>query len=269
MSSGPESTEGYFIRVRGKVLGPFSTDKLKALRARGQFSRAHEISSDRRSWQPASTLDHLLTTSLSISDDVPSFEDESVVNSGSLSPHEKGVVSDNSGPTPAALWHYNVSGEQHGPVSIMDLRSLISMGSLRSDDFVWKEGLPDWRPASLVPELASLFGSNPLGPNVGHTRPAYADDGIYHTSGFAVASLVLGILALLTPFFGLVFSILAITFGVIAQKAIARSRIALGGRGMALTGLILGTVSLALWAVFMLYWFGFLAAMGFNAASSR
>src|SRR5258708_33548221 len=61
--SDAETTRGnqqYFIRVRGKVLGPFTLEKLKALRARGQFSRIHEVSTDRQDWQPASTLDGVL-----------------------------------------------------------------------------------------------------------------------------------------------------------------------------------------------------------------
>ena len=52
----------YFIRNRGRVLGPFSVDRLNSLRARGQFSRVHEVSVDRVNWFPGSSLDHLFAS---------------------------------------------------------------------------------------------------------------------------------------------------------------------------------------------------------------
>jgi hypothetical protein len=52
----------YYLRVRGRILGPFSVEKLRSLRTRGQFSRIHEISTDRRAWSPASSIDHLFSS---------------------------------------------------------------------------------------------------------------------------------------------------------------------------------------------------------------
>src|SRR5229473_4716393 len=48
-----------YVRIRGKVLGPFGFTQLKTLRERGQFRRFHEISEDRQNWVPASTLGDL------------------------------------------------------------------------------------------------------------------------------------------------------------------------------------------------------------------
>ena len=45
-----------FVRVRGKVLGPLTLAQLRALRDRGQLRRFHEVSADRLTWAPASTL---------------------------------------------------------------------------------------------------------------------------------------------------------------------------------------------------------------------
>ena len=58
VSAGQE----YYIRFRGTVLGPYSIEKLKALWVRGQFSRIHEVSTDRKSWSPASSLDDLFVS---------------------------------------------------------------------------------------------------------------------------------------------------------------------------------------------------------------
>ena len=99
---------------------------------------------------------------------------------------------------------------------------------------------PPATPAAVVPPPPSgpaheapayeRIGSEPYQP------PAYAP-GIAHsagTSGFAIASLVLGIMS----FFGLG-SVLAIIFGNIARRDIRRDP-TIGGRGMATAGVVLG-----------------------------
>lgn len=73
------------------------------------------------------------------------------------------------------------------------------------------------------------------------------------TNGLAIASLVLGIVGIvgscLTGVFAIVFGVLAIIFGAIAMKQIKDRGQA--GRGLALTGLILGIV-VAAWGVIAL-----------------
>lgn len=69
------------------------------------------------------------------------------------------------------------------------------------------------------------------------------------TNGFAIASLVLGIVWV----FG-VGAILAVIFGFVARKQISESGGRQGGSGMALAGIILGFVGIAgviLWIVFV------------------
>ena len=45
-----------FVRVRGKVQGPFSMVQLRGLRDRGQFRGFHEVSDDRVTWTTAASL---------------------------------------------------------------------------------------------------------------------------------------------------------------------------------------------------------------------
>lgn len=65
------------------------------------------------------------------------------------------------------------------------------------------------------------------------------------TSGFAVASMVIGILAILGGWFwsGVILPILAIIFGHVALSKIKKQSPRLSGRGFAITGLTLGYVS--------------------------
>lgn len=69
------------------------------------------------------------------------------------------------------------------------------------------------------------------------------------TSGFAVASLVMGILGFTCLF--LVGSVLAIIFGFIARSDIRQSKGAKSGSGLANVGIVLGIVMLALAALFV------------------
>ena len=59
-------------------------------------------------------------------------------------------------------WHYAKDGEQHGPVSLDELRSLLAGGELPADSLVWRSGLSDWLRADQVPELG--LGGDAHGP---------------------------------------------------------------------------------------------------------
>ncbi len=56
-------------------------------------------------------------------------------------------------------WYYTNNRQPIGPVSVEQLRQLVSRGSVQANDLVWKEGMADWVPASSV---ANLFSQDPL-----------------------------------------------------------------------------------------------------------
>lgn len=65
-------------------------------------------------------------------------------------------------PPEKATWYYRVGGKQRGPVTESQLRSMAEDGSLRPEDHVWQEGMPDWVEAS---SLSWLFSdAKPAGP---------------------------------------------------------------------------------------------------------
>jgi uncharacterized paraquat-inducible protein A len=68
----------------------------------------------------------------------------------------------------------------------------------------------------------------------------------YH--GFAVTSMVLGILALPTACFGIVLGIVAIVFAAIANNGMAKSR-NYEGKGMATAGMIMGILAAVGWTI--------------------
>jgi hypothetical protein len=72
-------------------------------------------------------------------------------------------------------------------------------------------------------------------------------------NGFAVTSLVLGLLF----WCGIVTGILAVIFGNLALGRIARSEGREKGRGMAIAGIVLGWVSIAVLAGIAIAWFAY------------
>src|SRR5258707_6716756 len=57
-------------------------------------------------------------------------------------------------------YYLDGSRNQQGPVPIAEMGRLIRGGTIRRDTLVWYTGMPDWRPASQVNELASFFSAS-------------------------------------------------------------------------------------------------------------
>lgn len=50
----------------------------------------------------------------------------------------------------ASKWYYTRGGDRHGPVDSQVLRKLAHAGHLMQDDFVWKEGMAEWKRADKI-----------------------------------------------------------------------------------------------------------------------
>jgi len=61
-----------------------------------------------------------------------------------------GTVEDGLQP---ARWFYLVDRERRGPVMLAEVRELILEGSLGPEDYVWADGMEDWRHVRDVPAL--------------------------------------------------------------------------------------------------------------------
>lgn len=54
-------------------------------------------------------------------------------------------------------WYYARDNQRFGPVEQSEIQRLASTGVLGTDDLVWQPGLPQWRPAREIPEIATFF----------------------------------------------------------------------------------------------------------------
>ena len=62
---------GYYIRNRGRRLGPLSLDKLHAMAKRGRFGRHFEVSTDGKRWARADDFPELFSSDLTAIDADP------------------------------------------------------------------------------------------------------------------------------------------------------------------------------------------------------
>jgi hypothetical protein len=76
------------------------------------------------------------------------------------------------------------------------------------------------------------------------------------TNGLAIAATVLGIVGVLSSWL-LLPSILALVFGLVSHSQIQRSGGIQGGRGLAITGIVLGAVGLLVGLIWLLVFISF------------
>lgn len=154
-------------------------------------------------------------------------------------------------------WYYSKNATQMGPVPLEELRAKLAAGEVSATDMAWKEGMPDWRPVSTIPELQIVAPGVPgqVLPG-GAAQSPYAPPGtpgaVYvpvRTSGLAIASLVCGISGLFCMFLP---GIAAVICGHMALKQIADPNVRMEGRGMAIAGLVLGYLSVAIMVVWLI-----------------
>jgi hypothetical protein len=154
-----ENQELYlFIRVRGKVVGPFGFDKLVALARKGQLSRMHDVSIDQMSWERAGQSYPQIWEEWTVMAPTPQPVEAQDVNfEGNAG--ETAIEIDTSQSTEgAAMWHYTKGGSEQSPITLDELKHLFSLGELTSDEDVWTEGMSQWRNAGDVPALADVVG---------------------------------------------------------------------------------------------------------------
>ncbi|MCS7304551.1 MAG: DUF4339 domain-containing protein [Thermoguttaceae bacterium] len=175
----------WYVRIRGQILGPFTTEKLQEMSKRGEFSRTHEVSQDGLSWERASLHPELFpavipkpkpsgglaqqaATSRAQDDGIASA---SVGTTGGGKPTAPSTTAPipaistapPSSPIAPPLWYYMRDGKPVGPIAETELRNLFATGQLSPQTLVWTENLPAWCPAQnafeyLAAPAAYTFG---------------------------------------------------------------------------------------------------------------
>lgn len=150
-----------------------------------------------------------------------------------------------------------IQGVQSGPFSETEIREKLAAGGIPANALCWTEGWSEWRAVSAVFPSATGVTPPPLPPGATSFRPQPppVHSGPATTSGLAITSLVLGVAGLIV----VVTSIPAVICGHIACSNIKQSHGGQKGRGLAIAGLVLGYIVIAIMPI------GLMAAMAIPA----
>jgi hypothetical protein len=134
------------------------------------------------------------------------------------------------------LWYYGSAAGQKGPIEENEIRAMIAAGQLGAETLVWRDGMKDWARLDTVGELTQGTIS-PYAPPQSFAPGYYTP---VASSGLAIASMVCGIIAVISCYFGGIFGIPAVICGHLALSKIQQCPVPMTGRGMAIAGLVMG-----------------------------
>jgi len=155
-----------YVRVRGRVLGPYEHEKLLLMVHRGQLGRMHEVSTDGTHWVRASTYPELFVAApvklvareMPVGSPPPAANQAPAEGADNYSLEEPSVELPEAilatPPSPAGQqWYYDRGGKESGPVDESVLRQLLASRELAPSSLVWRSGMQSWMAASEVPGL--------------------------------------------------------------------------------------------------------------------
>lgn len=156
-------------------------------------------------------------------------------------------------------------GTEYGPVDLEQIKQWIQDGRANPQTKVQPEGSTEWLTLSEVPELAGLLAPPaPAGaaPGLDPTTAAAPMPAGSQTNSMALTGMILGICSITIGLVccGPVFGIAGIIFSIIGLNRI-KSNPGMGGRGMAIAGLVTSILGVVVGVVLGLI-FGLAGALG-------
>lgn len=150
-----------------------------------------------------------------------------------------------------AMIHVNRGATSLGILSEQEVREGLRTGRFAPTDIGWREGMANWQPLSQFAEFSGLEAGAAAAPplQTGTTYPIAAPATVRRTEPLAIWSLVLSVLSLFCC--GFVLGVPGVICGHLALSNISKNP-NLEGRGMALAGVVIGYVGIALWILWLL-----------------
>jgi|GEM_PF-1349415 len=163
-----------YIRIRGRVLGPYEREKLREQVRRGQLSRMHEVSEDGVTWTRASSYADLFQSSPAEATQGANGSarpSSPLPQSPAAQPVAQQAMHVAAPMTPMAVpmamsapvgiplaggpaWYYTRGDQEFGPVEFAQLQQAVSLGTVTADDQVWTDGMADWTSPTQVRGLS-------------------------------------------------------------------------------------------------------------------
>jgi len=146
-----------YVKVRGRVYGPYDFERLRHMIRRGQLSRIQELSYDGVTWMPASSEPDLFDASTTVAT-FPYADTDAAENEANTA---DGAVKSIARKPTAARWYYGSSHLPVGPVSAERIVELLAQGELTGASLIWRKGMTDWNLLEEAPDFSYLFKDTP------------------------------------------------------------------------------------------------------------
>jgi hypothetical protein len=149
------SEDRLYIRFKGKILGPLTSQKIQELARRGQITRMHDLSPDGRSWVKAGEYGNLFNSDKAAEQRPASGDGYQAApipvnplysQAAPVAP-APAVSRPTESPDLSVQWYAHINGENRGPLTTASLMSSVNSGQVAPDTLVWRAGFDDWRPA--------------------------------------------------------------------------------------------------------------------------
>lgn len=141
--------ERFYVRFKGRVLGPLTREKTIDLAKRGQITKQHELSPDGIGWQSALEFPFLF-----------SGDRGTTPQSGTKERSNEDHVPD----SPKEEWYAHFDERNQGPVDLAGMKKWIASGLVSKETLIWRQGMSEWQPAELI--RSEWFGAL-TSPNTG------------------------------------------------------------------------------------------------------
>ncbi|WP_164104222.1 DUF4339 domain-containing protein [Candidatus Laterigemmans baculatus] len=145
-----DSSDQYFVRFRGRTLGPLPAQRVQELVRRGQITRLHELSPDGLSWSKAETFDSLFrrpAPQSASSSTTQAVEPQTSTGGAEPATPQPLTAKAGSAADPEVQWYAHIGEESRGPVSTQKLMEWIDGGVVDRTTLVWRAGFDSWQPA--------------------------------------------------------------------------------------------------------------------------
>ena len=140
----------FFIRIRGKVFGPFEEPQIREMIKRGRFGKVNDISIDGVNWQSAEENETFFPRRQE------TFAQQSAVQQ-SAARSDAGIECRQE----PSHWYYSMDGKTGlGPYRKSEIFGLVQSGGIRAETIVWQEGGTPEQIAR-IPEFSACLPSRP------------------------------------------------------------------------------------------------------------
>jgi hypothetical protein len=162
------------------------------------------------------------------------------------------------------MYHVGRNGQQTGPFSIEQLKTMAANGELQPTDLVWKEGMAGWEPASTLPGVFTATPGaietpqvNPVPLAQATVLPPAPGPGAPKPNPLALTGMILGIVSIVFVCccYGFPFNVAGIVCSIIGMNQIKATGGTQPGMGMAQAGLWCSVASIVIGILFAVFGF--------------